>query len=138
MEKRNQSPESLGQEEMWDCISIENILRIISASTGKGEKIAFRSGRRCWAPCSQSLGLVAAFPVASKCSFVSSADVLHSRSHDSQRTISECEGGVRKKKKKQRYSHRRFPASLPDSTQTNIPSVLSAWTPEPGAADWCR
>lgn len=39
-------------------------------------------------------------PSPSECSFVSGADVLHSCSHGSERTISECEGGSEKKKKK--------------------------------------
>lgn len=63
-------------------------------------KYSFTTRRRCWKLCTQSLGLVTAFLVASKCSFVSSADVLHSCSHGSQRTISECEGGVKTPQKK--------------------------------------
>lgn len=83
----------------------EIILRNISASTGKVEKKAFHSLEDSVG--SRASALSQPSPSPSECSFVSGADVLHSCSHGSERTISECEGGSGKKKK-QRYCHRHF------------------------------
>lgn len=79
-------------------------------------------------------------PSPSERSFVSDADVLHSCSHGSERTISECEGGSEKKAHRDTVTAVSV-ASLSDYRQTNILSVLSGACVEARAktsTDWCR